>query len=43
VLPENDGVVTVGSEQSSADVPELNPFLTRILEKVKNADREPLS
>jgi hypothetical protein len=39
-LPEKPDGETQSPEPSAADVPELNPFLARILERVKANERE---
>jgi len=40
LLPEKPDGETQSPEPSSRDVPELNPFLARILERVTRSERE---
>ena len=40
LFPEDAGSEREAREPSSDDVPELNPFLARILERVKQNERE---
>jgi hypothetical protein len=40
LVPENADGETQSPESPSADVPELNPFLARILERVTQNERE---
>jgi hypothetical protein len=43
LLPEKADSETESLEPGSTDVPELNPFLARVLERVKANERERLT